>query len=386
MANEKTLPNIAGSETISGSWRKLLTRDRNISTMFAGTEFTTDQTSDDIGRPNYRTDLKRLFFWDGEKFVDLFDTIGLDMFTYETDSPDIPAGVNTLEGVLDAIIRRNALNAVTQPAEGVSYTADGTTGTFILPRLTTNKYSLFVFIDGVKQEASTYDLAQDGASIIFKVLPTRGETIEIIQHASLAEWDYSPIIDRFTGDGSQTVFNLSFEVLRPEVVSVNVAGVELQKNQFSVKGLQQITLKSAPANGAAVQVMSIGKTTLVTVSPNTIGTAELKNKSVTAEKLDDGIIFNINMIEPASITTSLLANQSVNTAKLSDASVITVKVVDNAITEAKLATAVQQKLVGIQTVDTQNIKDGAITAAKLAPGLLQRIADLEAEVNRLKGS
>lgn len=385
MANTKNLPNITGTETIASSWRKLLTRDRNISTMFAGTDFTTDQTSDDIGRPNYRVDLNRLYFWDGEKFVDLFDTIGLDMFSYETDNPDIPEGVNDLEGVLDAIIRRNVLNAVTQPAMGVSYAADGVTAEFDLPRATTNKYSLFVFADGVKQESSTYDLAQDGESLIFKIIPSRGETIEIIQHASLLEWDYSPSIQYITGDGQTTTFNLDFEVLRPEVLSVNINGTELQKNQFTIPTPTSITFNSAPANGASVQIITVGQASLRTVSPNSIGTTELKNKSVTSDKLADGIMFNINMIQPSAITTALLNNLAVTSAKLADGSVITTKIADNAVTEAKLATAVQTKLVGTQTVDTQNIKDGAITTAKLAPGLLQRITDLEAEVNRLKG-
>ena len=43
MANNKTLPNIRGDETISSSWDRLLTRDRNVSTLFAGNDFTTDQ-------------------------------------------------------------------------------------------------------------------------------------------------------------------------------------------------------------------------------------------------------------------------------------------------------------------------------------------------------
>ena len=344
MANTKNLPNIVGTETIASSWRKLLDRDRNISTMFAGTDFTTDQTVSDIGRPNYRVDLNRLFFWDGEKFVDLFDTIGLDMFTYETDNPDIPEGVNDLKGVLDAIIRRNVLNAVTLPAEGVKYVATGTDYTFALPRATTNKYSLFIFIDGVKQETSTYDLSEDGKSILFKVAPARGELVEIIEHSSLTEWDYSPNIQYFKGDGSKDTFDLDFEVLRPELVSVNVDGVELQKNQFSVPTPTQITLNNIPANNANIQVTSLGRASLLTVSPNSIGTDELKAGSVTKSKLADGILFNINMIENGDISSAMLANNSVTSNKLANNSVSTAKIIDKAVTEDKLSTAVQNKL------------------------------------------
>lgn len=385
MANTKNLPNIVGTETIASSWRKLLDRDRNISTMFAGTDFTTDQSASDIGRPNYRVDLNRLFFWDGEKFVDLFDTIGLDMFTYETDNPDIPEGVNDLKGVLDAIIRRNVLNAVTLPAEGVKYVATGTDYTFALPRATTNKYSLFIFIDGVKQETSTYDLSEDGKSILFKVAPARGELVEIIEHSSLTEWDYSPNIQYFKGDGTTTTFTLDFEILRPEVVSVNINGTELQKNQFTIPNINQITLTTAPANGASIQVSTVGRSSLITVSANSIGTEELKAGSVTQSKLADGIMFNINMIGNGDISSAMIANSGVTTAKLANNSVSTAKIINKAVTEAKLSTGLVNKLLVPDSVDTQHVKDGAITANKLASSLLQRITTLEAKVRQLEG-
>lgn len=385
MANTKNLPNIVGTETIASSWRKLLDRDRNISTMFAGTDFTTDQTVSDIGRPNYRVDLNRLFFWDGEKFVDLFDTIGLDMFTYETDNPDIPEGVNDLKGVLDAIIRRNVLNAVTLPAEGVKYVATGTDYTFALPRATTNKYSLFIFIDGVKQETSTYDLSEDGKSILFKVAPARGELVEIIEHSSLTEWDYSPNIQYFKGDGTTTTFTLDFEILRPEVVSVNINGTELQKNQFTIPNINQITLTTAPANGASIQVSTVGRSSLITVSANSIGTEELKAGSVTQSKLADGIMFNINMIGNGDISSAMIANSGVTTAKLANNSVSTAKIINKAVTEDKLSTGLVNKLLVPDSVDTQHVKDGAITANKLASSLLQRITTLEAKVRQLEG-
>lgn len=373
MANEKTLPNILGSETIASSWSRLLTRDRNISTLFAGDSFTTDQTSSDVGRPNWRTDQNKLYIWNGSSFIDLLTSVTPENLPYITDNPDIPEGVNTLKGVIDALVERNLLNTVTLPADGVKYTADGTTDTYNLPRTTTNKYSLFVFIDGVKQESSTYDLGSNYDTIIFSQVPNRGEVIEIVQHASLTEWDYSPNIQYFTGDGSNKVFNLDFDVLRPEVISVNVSGTELQKSQFSVTGTNQITLITAPANGASVQISAVGRTSLISVSPNSIGTDELKAGSVTKAKLADGIAFNINMIGTSDISSAMLANSSVTNAKLADNSVSTSKIVNNAVTEAKLATAVQGKLLGNGVVDTQHIKSGAITEAKLDSTVIAKL-------------
>lgn len=385
MTNTKTLPNINGTETIANSWTRLLTRDRNVSTLFAGDNFTSDQTASDVGRPNWRSDTKRLYIWNGEEFEPYLEIINLDDIPFETNNPDIPDNVTGLGGVISTLVRRNLLNTITLPAEGVKYIADGTTATYNLPRTTTNKYSLFIFIDGVKQETSTYDITNNGSTVTLKTIPANGEEVEIILHASLVEWDYSPVIDYFTGDGTTDVFNLSFEVLRPETVSVNVSGTELQKSQFSVTGVQQITLNQPPANGASIQVMSIGRTSFVTVSPNSVGTAELKNKSVTRAKLDDGIVFSMDMITASSIIRSMIANGAINEAKLDTGSVVTQKIADNAITKAKLATAVQNSLLDIGVVDTQYIADGAVTEAKLAGSLINRIEALEQAVRELKG-
>jgi hypothetical protein len=119
--------------------------------------------------------------------VNLFTLIEPYEISYSIEHPDVPSTVVDLKGILDLLVQRNNLNTVTLPAESVSYTADGSTSTFALPRYTSNKSSLFVFIDGVKQETSTYSLANDGLSLTFTVIPVRGELIEIVQHASLTE-------------------------------------------------------------------------------------------------------------------------------------------------------------------------------------------------------
>lgn len=388
MSNEKILPDIKGSDTIAASWSRLLTRDRNVSTLFAGDGFTTDQTSQDVGRPNWRTDSKRLYIWNGEAFEPYLEIIDLKDIPFDIDNPDIVEDEKNLGDVVSALVRRSNLNTVTLPAEGTNYTADGNETTFAIPRKTANKYSLFIFIEGVKQDASTYDLSSDGLSITFKNAPVRGEEIEIIEQSSITEWDYSPNIQYLTGDGSTKVFTLDFEVLRPEVVSVNVDGVELQKNQFSVTGSNELTLVDVPANNAKIQVMVLGKTSFVTVSPNSIGTGELKSKSVTKEKLDDGIAFNINMIGTGDIKSNQLAEGSVTNTKLGDNSVTTGKVADKAITEEKLSTAVQGKLLNSGSVDTFEIKDDAVTESKLAKAVrdkLNIVGDIESAINTIRG-
>ena len=393
--NTKTLPDIQGSESIARSWRKLLTRDRNVSNLFAGVAFTTDQDPvTDIGRPNWRIDLRRLFIFDGEKFVNLFTLIEPYEISYSIEHPDVPEGVDNLQRIIDLLVRRNNLNTVVLPAEGVSYTADGISSEYALPRFSSNKYSLFIYIDGVKQDTSTYSLSNNGESVIFNVIPRRGENIEIIQNSSLVEWDYSTSVNYFEGDGTTTTFTCDFELLHPNTISVNIDGEELQKNQFTVNG-NDLTLSVAPVSGASIQVSTTGRTSFITVSNNSVGTDALQNKSVTASKLADNIPVNVNNIPNGSLNTNLLADGSVTSAKLASNAVIGPKIAGNAVSEDKLATSVSNKLLGTSRVATSHIQDGAITRAKLSSTILSDyytktevdalINGLQAQINELKG-
>lgn len=382
MANNKRLPDIQGTETIANTWQRLLERDRNISNLFSGTDFTTDQSAvDDIGRPLWRTDLNRLFIWNGQIWLNLFNLIEPYEISYTIDHPDVPSTVVDLKGILDLIVQRNNLNTVTLPADSVSYTADGTTSTFALPRYTNNKSSCLVFIDGVKQETSTYTLSSDGLSITFGVIPARGERIEIVHHASIVEWDYSPSIEYFTGNGSNKVFTVTFDLLSAATTSVNVAGTELQKNQFTVDG-RKVTLATAPANNAKVQISTVGKTSFVTVSQNSIGTEELKNNSVTADKLATDIPVNVNSIANSAIVTRMIADSNVTAAKIANSAITSAKINNGAVSEDKLATAVKNKLLATNSVTTAMIVDGNVTAAKLAPGIMNNYYT-KAEVDAL---
>jgi hypothetical protein len=287
---------------------------------------------------------------------------------------------------LDLLVQRNNLNTVTLPAESVSYTADGSTSSYNLPRYTNNKASLFVFIDGVKQEVGAYDLSLDGLSITFKVIPSRSEIIEIVQHASLTEWDYSPNIAYFTGDGTTKSFTLDFDVLNSATTSVNVNGVELQKNQFSVNG-NIVTLNTAPANNSSIQISIVGRTSYVTTSANSIGTSELKNGSVTADKLASDIPVNVNNIVDGSLMTRMYADESITVAKIANSTITSAKIANNTIAETKLATSVKNKLLDTNRVTTATIQDGAVTQDKIAPTVLNNYytkAEIDTLLNQLR--
>lgn len=368
----KELPNIEGTEAIAKSWRKLLERDRNISNLFSGTSFTTDQ--EEAGRPNWRTDLNRLFIYNGTDFINLFDYLTPEEISYSIDNPDVPSSVQDVKAILDLLVNRNNLNTVTMPAVGIHYVGNGKTFSYALDKYTSNKYSLYIFIDGVKQYADTYDLSDDGMNVTFKSAPAANENIEILQLASLAEWDYSPSVNVFTGDGTTKSFTTSFDILNVNSVSVNVSGKELQKSEFSVgTDGKSIILEEAPAENSKIQIITICKTSFVTVSPNSIGTAELKDGSVTASKLAKGIPVDADSIPTGSITSSKLANGSVTVAKLAEGSVTASAIASGTVTEIKLATAVKDKLLGVENIVTANIGNGVVTKDKLSAALVEEI-------------
>ena len=385
--NEKKLPNILGTDTIANSWRRLLERDRNASNLFSGDAFTTGMDPvEDLGRPNWRTDLNRLFIYNGTNFVNLFDYLTPEEIAYTIDHPNIPPEANNVKAVLDLLVKRNTLDMVVLPAESLIYSADGTTFEYALARKETSKSTLMVYIDGVKQATNTFELSESGSSILFNSAPAKGETIEIIEHSSLVEYDYSPQVSTFVGNGSNTEFITSFEILNAVCVSVNVDGKILQLSEYSLLGDGHgVKLNTAPANGSKVQIITVNRTSFVTVSPASIGNLELKDGCVTSEKLSGSLPVNMNSIPAGGITNNMLANNSVDTSKLADSTVSTNKLMNQAVTKEKLASSIQNSLLGTKNVITANLADGSVNLDKLGTDVKNKLNDIINRLTALEG-
>jgi hypothetical protein len=381
--NTKTLPDIKGNETIAGTWRRLLERDRNASNLFSGDAFTEDQDPVvDLGRPNWRTDLKRLFIFDGQNFVNLFDYLTPEEIKYTIDHPNIPPEADNIKDVLDILVKRNTLDMVVLPAEGLIYAADGVTFEYNLARKESSKTTIMVFIDGVKQATNTFELSESGESIIFKVAPAKGETIEIIENSSLVEYDYSPVINTFTGDGSKTEFVTNFEILNAVCVNVNVDGKILQLSEYSLLGNGYgVKLNTAPVNGSKIQIITVNRTSFVTVSPASIGNLELKDGCVTSEKLSGSLPINMNSIPAGGITNSMIASESIDSIKIKPKSIVADRIADKTITKEKLSESVQNSLLDIKNVLNANLGDASVSMDKLGADVKSLLTNI---VNRLE--
>lgn len=379
--NTKDLPDIKGTDTIASSWRRLLERDRNISNFFSGDAFTTEQDPViDKGKPNWRTDLRRLFIYEGNTidgdpiFTDLLSLLEAKDLPYEIDSAYAPEDVNNVKAALDFIVKRNLLNEITLPSESKIFVGTGNTFKYPLETTIGNKSSLYIFIDGVKQAPNTYELVNEGTEVEFKLAPAYGETIEILINASLLQYDYSPIITYATGDGVTTEFPLGFEALNKATLSVNINNRELQKEQFELlDDKKTVKFYTVAPEGSRIQFTTTGRTSFVTASPSSIGTDELKDNSVTTQKLSSDLDLSGNVIKDGTLSGNKLPTGAITEVKLADGAVTNSKIINGGVTKEKLSASVQNALLSVGNVSSTNLADKSVTLAKLSDEVIAKL-------------
>ena len=126
------------------------------------------------------------------------------------------------------------------------FTGDGTTTDFDLSAVPASDGDALVSIDGVMQRIQAYDLL--GSTISFTAAPPAGAAIEV-RHG----FDALEGANAFTGDGSTTVYQLSFVAAADDRVVVVIDGVFQHTAAYNVAGAT-LTFTTAPASGAKIEV------------------------------------------------------------------------------------------------------------------------------------
>ena len=387
MANEKTFPSISASELISQSWSKLLTRDASVRTQFSGTEFPT-VTSDDVGQPCFRTDIGEKGTWyifigmdtDGSTPVwwDPFGTLSaLDINL--TPGSDFPSTTTDVDKALRFLANKNLDNAIVFPPDSLEYVGDGTTTTYLLNSVSTNKNTVNVYISGVKQSPSTYDLSTDGMKVIFKEAPAYNETILLQENSSVLNYDLMPLVKTFTGDGSTLSFDVGVSLVSVNTIEVNVDNKVLLKDEFSVDGTN-VVFKTAPVSGAKIQVESVYKGSLSSPSANSVTTSTIQDNSITSEKLVDSSV-TLAKLADNSVSDIKIINGSVKTNKIADGAVTEDKLAAGSVTSTKIASDISNKLLGTNTVGTENLKNSSVSMDKLGSDVIQALQNASANVS-----
>lgn len=388
MANPNEFPLIEGSELISRSWTKLLERDASVKKQFASSEFP-PVTSEDVGTPCFREDEQKWYIFTG--LTELgepnwwcpFDTLVAEDIAF-SPTENFPETTSTVYEALKFLSEVQVPNSIVLPTESKEYTSDGVTTTYPLQKITSHKETIHVYFSGVKQSPSHYSLNIEGSQVIFDEPPAYGESILIQENATVLEYDLMPIEKTFVAD-NETTFTMPMEIVNPRVIQVNVDGRILQLDQYVTSGYDVILNEPVTGN---VQISTIFKGQLGSPASNSVGTGELKDESVTESKILDEAVTS-DKIKDSAIISNKIANYSITSEKLENFSVTTEKLAEESIPVSKLSMETEQRLLGINRVESSMIKDGSITTSKLAEDVLNKISDASAGVtdasNNIRG-
>lgn len=377
---KKEFPNIEGSEMISKSWARLLIRDNSVQTQFSGTEFP-DVTLEDVGRTCYRTDIPSLHDDKGTWFIfcgfdaedqpvwwDVFGSLTSNHISIEAKS-DFPSSVTNVDEALRFVANKSMENAIVFPAEYTVYISDGVSTKYKLPKVSTNKGTVNIFLSGVLQSPETYEISEDAQFVELKEAPPFGEEIQIRESASILEYDIMPYAKEFTGDGVNKEFDCSpVNLINEKTIQVNVDGKILQFSEYTVVG-SIVTLNNIPSEGSKIQIQTIYKGQLISPSPNTVNTDSIQDSSITTTKLADGLVTGDKLAEN-SVSDSKIINSSVITSKIADKAITSQKLADKAVDETKITDALKNKLLGSENINTNNLANGSVTKIKLGPDVL----------------
>lgn len=144
------------------------------------------------------------------------------------------------------------------------------------------------------------------------------------------------VVDRFTGDNIQVNFNLSQPTIDSKSLLVTVDGEisdgdstgfstgewQLTETVPSSNIFDRITFDIAPVNLVKIRVLHLGFSTIsrravyspnqstLIVPPSSVGSVELQNNSITANKLTSNVIVNSSVVNDAIDGTKILLNNN----------------------------------------------------------------------------
>ena len=228
-----------------------------------------------------------------------------------------------------------------------SFSGDGSTTAFTLPKAPDSETDLIVFVDGVYQNNDSFSVSS--TTLTFDTAPANGTTVIVYTIGGVVTGK-TYLVDTFNGDASTTAFTLSIDPVDEKNTMVYVEGVYQPKGTYSVSGTT-LTFSEAPPSGTGNVEVNIGQVTTTTsvganavtsasIAANAVGSAEIAANSVDSSELVTG-----------SIDTIHIGDDQVTNAKLAVNSVTNVEIAGNAVTSVQIAA----NQVGISEL---NVSDG----------------------------
>lgn len=197
-----------------------------------------------------------------------------------------------------------------------TFTGNGSTTAFTLSVAPASEDNLIVFIEGVYQNPGDFTLS--GTTLTLDVAPANSRNI-IVYHVAALVSGNNLTHNQFTCNGSTTAFTLGLSPIHENNTQVFLDGVYQQKTDYAVSGTT-LTMDTAPANGAILEVMTFTQTEVNTLPASFVsGLTE-----VTAVGADHFMIFDAtdSALKKSLVSDVLESATSISTS--ADATAITI--------------------------------------------------------------
>ena len=154
-------------------------------------------------------------------------------------------------------------------------------------------------------------------------------------------------VNLFTGDGSDTTFDISTTIATENKTQIYIDGVYQSKDTYSTSGTT-VTFSTAPANGAKIEVVHL------LAANDTVNSNEIVDSAVTTAKLADNAVTNVKMADNAIDHAELAARYTeVQTITTQSG---TINLDASAYSNFRLTSALN----GATTLNIQNMKTGQV--------------------------
>jgi hypothetical protein len=202
-----------------------------------------------------------------------------------------------------------------------TFTGNGSATAFTLSVAPASEDNLIVFIEGVYQNPG--DFALSGTTLTLDVAPANSRKV-IVYHVSHLVSGNNLAHNQFTCNGSTTAFTLSLSPIHENNTQVFLDGVYQQKTDYAVSGTT-LTMDTAPANGAILEVMTFTQTEVNTLPASFVSGLT----QVTAVGADHFMIFDAtdSALKKSLVSDVLESATSISTS--ADATAITIDSSEN---------------------------------------------------------
>lgn len=169
------------------------------------------------------------------------------MFRYNTDDNQFE-GYTTEWG---AIAGSGGGGSGTLEIEKNILTGNGSNTAFSTTSTIDSENNIQVYISGVYQSKDNFSTS--GSTVTFTTAPPNGASVEIIHFKSVVG---RVQVDTFTGDASDTTFDLSTAINSENNTQVFIDGAYQSKNSYSTSAAT-ITFSAAPPDGSVIEVVHV---------------------------------------------------------------------------------------------------------------------------------